>query len=29
MTNKMFIERKRLTELIGCRYDTIDRNNFV
>ncbi|CAJ1845678.1 helix-turn-helix transcriptional regulator [Aeromonas salmonicida] len=25
MTNQVFIERKRLTVLIGCRYDTIDR----
>ena len=25
MTHSVFIERKRLTELIGCRYDTIDR----
>jgi len=25
MKNEMFIERKRLTDLIGCRYDTIDR----
>ncbi|PKQ82945.1 hypothetical protein AOX56_00010 [Aeromonas sobria] len=25
MTNHVFIERKRLTVLIGCRYDTIDR----
>lgn len=25
MTNQVLIERKRLTVLIGCRYDTIDR----
>jgi len=25
MTHQVFIERKRLTVLIGCRYDTIDR----
>ncbi|MGY3893639.1 helix-turn-helix transcriptional regulator [Aeromonas enterica] len=25
MTNQVFIARKRLTVLIGCRYDTIDR----
>ncbi len=25
MKNAMFIERKRLTDLIGCRFDTIDR----
>ncbi|MGL5290193.1 MAG: helix-turn-helix transcriptional regulator [Aeromonas sp.] len=25
MKNEMFIERKRLTDLIGCRFDTIDR----